>query len=253
MTWPSSVIVDAIFIPIYLALTALSVFDVVRQPKGMRASFVYLVIFSIVRLVANVLLVYAYHDQYKNTYVTVWGFILQGLGYSFLISATLGLTSRGMQDPYSDPSFKEMIVGEKGKQRAPKLLNIANVVALILLIIGYNESTGAFPGVDGNNSSGQNLNGLVKVGDAIYVVLTPIMFLFAALSLARAHYPEQRLIFRTIMFALVFMAVRAGYVAYLVFTNRVFTAPLVPKLILQYVMEVCAVVIYGILGIVLRH
>lgn len=253
MTWPSSVIVDAVFLPVYALLGILVIFDIFRQPKGQRATFIYLTIFCVIRLVANALLIWAYYDDYKNKSVLVWGYILQGLGYSFLISATLGLITRGL-DPWDEAAdVKEMVVGTSRKQRAPKLLNIANIVALVLLIVGYQYSIDAFPGVGGDSSTGGSLNGLVKAGDAIYIVLTPIMFLFAAVALARADASEEQMIFCTVLGALVFMAVRAAYVAYLVFTDRIFTAPFIPKLLLQYVAEVIPVFMYGVLGVVLTR
>lgn len=189
---------------------------------------------------------------------------MQGLGYSFLISATLGFygraTSDGTKGAFANfaPGLLQRGNSQESNQRDSKPilqkgLYLVNLAALVLLILGYTDSDDVFAGLLSGNTTTGTLDAKAKIGDIIFLALTAAIAALVSFRLAReAHQNlEQRLILKFILGALPFMAVRAAYVLYQSFTTDPFRRNLAVKTVLQYVMEVVVNIIYCIMGAVI--
>lgn len=261
MSWPASTIIDVVFIPIYVVLAFMSLFNVIFHGAGKTFGFIYLLIFSVIRLVANILLVYSYNTHYKNANVLEWGYILQGLGYSFLISATLAFLSRASKDDDVNSlwsTHNANVQNELGKKKMTlsRVLYLANLIALILLITGYTDSNNIFPtSTNGVSSSGNGeLNAKAKIGDLVFLALTVVIGLLSLLKIrSTPANTEPRIVLSFMLIALVPMLVRIVYVTIESFTKHPFQRNLAGKVILEYITEVVAVTTYGLMGLLLRR
>ncbi|UZJ55602.1 hypothetical protein CBS101457_004922 [Exobasidium rhododendri] len=248
MSWPSTVITDAVFIPIYIILLGLSLFNVFRHGHGKASGFVFLAIFCVSRMIGNILLVDAYDNNYKSLEVVKWGYILQGLGYSFFISATAAFYTRA-RDPDSTitQDIANLRKGIRGMTVA-KAIHLVNIIALILLVTGYTDSDGIFPTSGSAASTKTTLNIKAKIGYVIYVVLTVVL---AGLVIALARQEpsrETKFIIIACLAALPFMMSRSVYVTYQGFSQHPFQRTLWVKIVFEYIPEVFVIVIYSVLG-----
>lgn len=96
MVWYDSEIIDPIFAAIFLILLPLNIFNVTKHGYRKKAAYVVLIIFDVVRIAGNLILLVGYEEGKKanaNTKtisdIYTAGFILQGIGYSFLFGSTL--------------------------------------------------------------------------------------------------------------------------------------------------------------------
>ncbi|UZJ53790.1 hypothetical protein CBS101457_003110 [Exobasidium rhododendri] len=246
MTWPATVLVDAVFIPIYAILLLMSLFNVIRHGHGRAAGYIFLVIFSLVRLAGNIMLVVAYNQKYDNFYVIEWGFILQSLGYTFFLSATLAFYQRA-KNPTSADGVKEKLF-----KSPARLLGLASIVGLVLLITGYTASPGIFPNSSGATDPNATLDIKAKIGDCIFCAITIIIALLTVTSIRNPPSNVSRTIFLFILLALPFMAVRIGYVTYQSFPKDPLDRTLWSKIVFDYITEVIVVLTYFILGFAMR-
>ncbi|GAK63846.1 uncharacterized protein PAN0_003c2055 [Moesziomyces antarcticus] len=239
MTWPTTTIFDAVFIPLYAIVGVLNLVNVVRHGRGRTVGFISLLIFSLVHLVGNVMLVVEYKTNYASITATVWGYILQSIGLSFLVSSSIGFYTRACG----------LLDADDKTGRVAKLLNLVNLAALVCVITGYTST-------DFTNAQGEMINPKLpvqtKVGALLYVGLIAVIAGLAAVRLARASIGEAKLIRLALLVALTFMLVRAGYAVYATFKGTI----LVPtnvwvKLVLQYIAEFLALATYTALGFLL--
>lgn len=194
MTWPANVVVSAVFIPIYIVLFAGSLFNVFKHGHGKALGFISLAVFSFgesmprvmdsvsftlisnslfvslfkVRTIGDILLVAAYKKTYDITNVVEWGYILQSLGYTFFLSATLDFYQRAKYpDTAMIPSVTKGIRGILANPSPPKILQLITTIGFILLIVGYTDSDGIFPFSTSGTSttSDATLNVKAKIGD----------------------------------------------------------------------------------------
>lgn len=239
MTWPTTVLVDAIFIPVYVILLLCSIFNVTKHGAGKAFGFINICIFSLVRLAGNGLLVYAYEDNYKHQAATTWGFILQALGYSFLLNATLALYKRATA------------LGKNGGNKpldAERILHLVTLAALILIITGYENSDDVF---NANTAATSELDIKAKIGDCIYVGVTVIILLLCLLHLCTkgARRGEARIIIGFILLAIPFMLCRCVYSTIKAFRHNPIQVTLWVKIVFDYVPEVIVVLIFFVMGL----
>lgn len=239
MTWPTTTIFDAVFIPLYAIVGVLNLVNVVRHGRGRTVGFISLLIFSLVHLAGNILLVAEYKANYASIDVTVWGYILQSVGLSFLVSASIAFYTRA----------RGLLHEADKADRITKLLNLVNLAALICIITGYTST-------DFTNAQGEVINPKLpvqcKIGALLYVGLIVVMALMATVRLASASIGEAKLIKLSLLVAMTFMLVRAAYSVYATFKGSI----LVPnnvwvKLVLQYMAEFLALATYTALGFLL--
>ncbi|KAJ1028391.1 hypothetical protein NDA16_001558 [Ustilago loliicola] len=229
-----------IFIPLYLLLGLANLLNVIKHGFARTSGFISLLLFSLCHLTGNIILVYEYLKHYPSITTTVWGYILQSIGLSFLVSAALAFLSRAKTSLLTDPDQQTRIA------RRTKLLNLVNIGALICVITGYTS-------VDFTNSQGQvinpNLPIQTKIGAILYIALI-LVILVLTLGLRGAETQTEAKAIR--MFMLVssaLMVVRSGYGVYTTFTGGV----LMPKniwvrLVLQYISEFGALAAMTSLG-----
>lgn len=239
MTWPTTTIFDAVFIPLYTIVGVLNLVNVVLHGRGRTVGFISLLIFSLVHLAGNILLVAEYKANYASIDVTVWGYILQSVGLSFLVSASIAFYTRA----------RGLLHEDDKADRITKLLNLVNLAALICIITGYTST-------DFTNAQDEVISPKLpvqcKIGALLYVGLIVVMALLAVVRLASASIGEAKLIKLSLLVAMTFMLVRAAYSVYATFKGSI----LVPnnvwvKLVLQYMAEFLALATYTALGFLL--
>lgn len=197
----------------------------------------------------------AYHEHYHNTGVVIAGFVLQSMGFAFLISASLQLLARAIQVAPADgaPPAKQI--------RVIRLLQIPSLIALVLMIIGYQF-------VPDNAWSGASvtLPAEIKVSSLIFCGLVMVIIALDLIHLTSKVPPsfmggmqpqdttrgEPRLILICVLLASLPMAIRAVYSAVLMFTSNPFTAAPITRAILEYAMEALVMLIYLAMAIILH-
>lgn len=248
--WSSNDSTEVAFLPIYLVLGCVAAASAVRHGLRGALGHISLVIFCVVRFVGNLLLLIAAHTSGDVKGLVIAGFIMQGLGYSFLITAMLSYLShliRDMDRAEAEPAEKE--AGGK-RTRIERILNVVNIVALVLLIVGFNESMGSI-----STSSGalnmQDLNVMVKVGNILYLALTVLLAAIAFMHIPRVSTSRQKLLLYTMISALPFMVVRCVYTVYVTFQGNPRHGSLAARIVCQYVMEVIVLIVLGVSGLLL--
>ncbi|EPQ31817.1 uncharacterized protein PFL1_00016 [Pseudozyma flocculosa PF-1] len=200
MSQPVSVTIDEVFVAIYALLFLLAVAAAFKQGFSRAAGFFSLVLFTGVKLAGNAILIYVYHDNYKNTNMVTTGYILRGLGYSFLVSSVISFLS-GVYNADQPPKSKKPFL--------LRLLHLANIAALVLLIMGYSNSDSVF---DGTSTDGK-LDSKAPIGDAIFAVITVFAFLFTLFLFPRSSSHHRKILVRVVL-ALPLMLVRVGFGTY---------------------------------------
>ncbi|PWN48523.1 hypothetical protein IE53DRAFT_381269 [Violaceomyces palustris] len=243
MTQPTTIIIDEVFIPIYVILFIGTLICGFKNGFSRSAGFFSLVLFAAIRIAANAVLVYDYHDNYKNTNLITTGYLLQGLGFSFLVTSTLSFLTAAHGDTTGTD------YSAKGAPKRPWLLRILHLVsigALILLITGYTNSDSVFSG------QGGKIDSKARIGDIIFCGLTIVCIIFAFITLPKASSYGRSILYRVLL-ALVFMAIRIGFGTWRTYQNNFLSVNIWVKLVLQYIPEVLTVIIYITVGFIKRE
>lgn len=146
-----------------------------------------------------------------------------------------------------------------------RLLHIINLVATILLIVGMNNSQNVFATAslpaDSPQRAHAQLNTMAQVGYVLYLVATVLFILLIAAHHLRKHYgshhksDESHLAAKYVMAflsaALVPILIRVAYSTDRVFAPNYLNYNVYERMVLQYIMEVLAVLIMLALGFVL--
>lgn len=135
---------------------------------------------------------------------------------------------------------------DKGRVAIRVTLILVNVAALVLVIIGFEANTDLLVMVAENPQSNVHFNVLVQAGYVIYLCLTVVLLGMVAthwVCTGHAHTSSC-----SILFALTFMLVRSAYYVYLAFSDHPYNGTLAEKVVLQYLMEVLAVVAFSFVG-----
>ena len=242
MTWPAVIIINCTFIPLYLILCILNIFNIVKHGARKTTGFLSLLLFSLTHLTGNLILVIEYNLHHSSINTTIWGYILQSIGLSFLVSASLALFTR------AKTSLTHNEAGKKRRDRINKFLNSINLAALICFIVGYTSVS--FTDKQGNVVN-PTLPVETKVGAGLYVALIVGIFTMTVVGLKSVKGDsEEEKIKGVLCIGLPMMAVRAGYAVYTVESGTVLQAKNVwIKLVCQYVMEFGAVCVFTGLGL----
>lgn len=151
-------------------------------------------------------------------------------------------------------------------QNPARLLHVINLVATILLIVGMNDSSevfaaGALPR-DSPARAHAQVDSLAQVGYVLYLVVTVLFILLIAAHHFRANYGSHHQTSEshtaakwTLAFvsaAQIPMLIRVAYSTSLVFSASYLNYNIYERLVLQYIMEVIAVVILLALGFALQ-
>lgn len=247
MTWPTTIIIDCVFIPLYLALLVLNVFNMVKHGHRKTVGFFSLFLVSILHLVGNFMLVVENGQHDASVTVVVWGFILQSVGLSPLISSGLAFYSRARS------SLQHNDDGGKREARLSRLLNLVNIAALVCIITGYTSTT--FVDAQGRPLADPKLPVQTKVGAVLYVLLTATLVGLTLVGLkdARTGGQETRVIRTTLAVATPLMVVRAAFAAYTTFSGTILVPKSIwAKLVLQYVTELAALAVLTSVGFLIE-
>lgn len=239
MTWPTSIIIDTVFIPIYIVLAGLAFLNCTKHGRQRSVGFISLLIFAVVRVVGNILIVVEYNNHYTSITTTVWGYILQSIGYSFLYSSSLAFYLRAEQ---STTDHDSVLLA-----KLPRFLHLANLAALVLVIVG--QSSVKYTNADGAFIT-PHLPIEAKIGVIIYIVITLILLALVLFAMRNTLDVEARVLLITLAIGLPLMLIRVGYSTFASFTN----STLMPKniwvkLVLQYITELAVMVLYTLLGL----
>ena len=240
MTWPTTILIDTVFIPLYVAAGLLNLANVVKHGRTRTVGFISLLLVSLLHLVGNILLVVEYHQHYSSINVTVWGYILQSIGLSFLVSASLAFYSRARTALQDEDAARRTV-------RLLKLLNLVNLAALVCVITGYTSTD--FTDAEGHVLAKVQLPVQATVGAVLYVVLVLTIIVVSLVGLRHASSSETRVIRTALLVAAPLMLIRAAWAVYTTHSGSI----LVPKniwlkLVLQYITEYAALAAMTALG-----
>lgn len=242
MTWPTSVIIDTVFIPLYVLTLGANLRNVVHHGRSRSASFVSLLLVSLLHLVGNVLLVVEYNQHNASIQVASWGYTLQSVGLSFVVSACLAFYSRAHTELHGQEPLTARIV---------RLGNLVNLAALICVITGYTSAS--FTDAQGHALDKVHLPAQAKVGAALYVVLVVAVLALVLFGLRGARGRTEA---ATVKFALLvatpLMLVRAAWSIYTVQAGSIVKPNNIwAKLVLQFITEFVALSVLTALGLLI--
>lgn len=185
------------------------------------------------------MLVYEYYQHYTNGTITTWGYILQGLGYSFLNSAVIAFAANAHGKQLDGGG----VIGDFSKRRPLllKLMHIANIVGLVLLILGYTDSSSIF-----TTDPSEAINAKAKTGDLILGGVTATLFIFSLalwINSPRAR-ACRHILTRALLAMCPFMAIRIIYGIWHTFQKPFLGAGGIwLRFALEYIPEVAAVAV----------
>lgn len=185
------------------------------------------------------MLVYEYYQHYTNETVTTWGYILQGLGYSFLNSAVLAFAATA----YGKQVDGGGVIGDFSKRKPImlRLLHLVNIGGLVLLIIGYTDSSSIF-----TSGSSQSIDPKAKTGNLILGGVTLALFIFCLALYVRSSRAKacRHILIRTLIAMVPFMAIRIVYGIWRTFQAHFISAGGIwLRFALEYLPEVAAVLV----------
>lgn len=231
MTWPTQIIIDCVFIPLYATLLLLNLPSVVKHAHDRSGGLISLLLVTVLHLVGNVMLVVACTKHNASATVVIWGSILQSVGLSPLISSVLAIWSHARSTLHPR---------DKWSTRVVRMMNLVNMVALVCLITGYTGTD--FTDDHGVPLKKPHLAVQTKVGAVLYILLSFVLVLLVVLGLRHIRRGQQNAAIRPILLvASTLMLIRSAYAAYTTFSASL----LVPrsiwtKLVLQYITELAA-------------
>jgi len=225
----------AFYFPVWVVTTVL----VVRHGLRRDAGWVFLWVFSMVRIADGALFIAAEETKPVNTSLYEAAYILQAVGLSPLLLATIGFLGLVGQHAYSE---------NNGMRRSFRLIAIVITLGLVLAIVGGVQAS------DGH-SAGLDLR---KAGYILYAVawLLIVIVLFGAWGYRHVIMRYRKGLLFGITCALPFLGVRMVYGILNAFSTSVpsiakfnsVTGDWVLYLVMSLIMEYCVVVIYSVTG-----
>jgi hypothetical protein len=189
-------------IAVYLPSLVIAVFLAVRHGFGRNAGWLYLVIFSLVRIVGSALSLATISDP-KNISLYIGALTLQNIGLSPLILVQVGLLGRALG---SIRKVRETFLNEQQL----RLVQLVVIVGLILSAVGGSQA-----GTEYGKTGVYTVQTLAKVGLALMIVgyvITVICTLVVASQISSAEPGEKRLLL-AVGLSLPFVLVRLIYSA----------------------------------------
>ncbi|PQE05583.1 transmembrane protein [Rutstroemia sp. NJR-2017a BBW] len=204
----------------------------------------FLIVFSLARIIGPCMQLAAINNPSVSLYTGA--LILQNVGLSPLILATLGLLSRVIES--INRTHRTFI-----QTRMLKLVEIISVVGLILGIVGGINASDSF------TTTGKWVPGsLSKVGNVLFIVSYAAIVMasiITSFSISHAEDGEKRILLG-IAIALPFLFVRLLYAIISTFTHSKqfssFTGSVTILLCMSLLMELAVVVVYEGIGVTLR-
>lgn len=197
-----------------------------------------------VRIVGNVLIVVASKDHELNN-VESWmiaGLIFQGMGYSFMVSAMI-LFMGACRSLSEASSGKEVVImGSKirSSEYLDRLLNLANLAALILLIVGFSLSAGAMD-TTSRPPGFETLDGTIKAGNILYIGITFVLAVMIARLIRSGYRDYGKAEVVALGGAIICMLERCAFMLYLTFKREPYQSNAAARIVCQYAMEACTI------------
>ncbi|KAI1501274.1 hypothetical protein F5X99DRAFT_383355 [Biscogniauxia marginata] len=207
-------------IVLYTPALALAIFLAVRHGFGRNAGWLYLIIFSLARIIGSALQLATVADP-RNISLYVGAATLQNVGLSPLILVQLALLSRALESAGRSPSAPGGGNGN-GIALGTRLLRLVQLVLLVGLILGAvgGSSAGSNYAATGSYSQSTTLS---RAGTALmiagYVLLVAATGVVAATQLSRVEAGERRVVL-AVGLSLPFILVRLVYSAESVYSGN---------------------------------
>ncbi|PWN18351.1 hypothetical protein BCV69DRAFT_285317 [Microstroma glucosiphilum] len=253
----ASVIIAIVFIPIYLILALFSLALAVRDGFKREAGFLPLLIFSVVRCVGNILMVYVYYAKSTSSGLYIAAYLLQGLGYSFLVVSGLSLLIRLVSPAHeSHESHGASGLLGSGFARPVRLLQTASLVGLIVLIVGYTQSP-LFDNLSASEMAGTSSAGgystEVKAGDVIFIVVTVGFILLNLVQMFSLGEGKSIKLSCVLLLASAFMLASAIYSTITAFSSNPLGVNVWIKLVFLQISQALAAFVLLFFGLIMRR
>ncbi|PQE25080.1 transmembrane protein [Rutstroemia sp. NJR-2017a BVV2] len=229
---------------VYIPSFFIALFLAFRHGFQKSSGWYFLIVFSLARIIGPCMQLAAINNPSVSLYTGA--LILQNVGLSPLILATLGLLSRVIES--INRTHRTFI-----QTRMLKLVEIISLVGLILGIVGGVNASDSF------TTTGKWVPGsLSKVGNALFIVSYAALVMasiITSFSIPHAEDGEKRILLG-IAIALPFLFVRLLYAIISTFTHSKrfssFTGSVTLLLCMSLLMELAVVVVYEGIGVTLR-
>ncbi|KAJ9477942.1 hypothetical protein PHBOTO_001497 [Pseudozyma hubeiensis] len=243
MTYSTATIINLTFIPLYLPIFVLNILNLIHHRPIRGSGYLPLLIVTVLHLAGNTILVVDYALSVHSVELTVWGFILQSIGLSPMISAVLTFYANArVLLGHGDATWEK---------RSGKLLNLINLAAMICLITGYTYTK--FTDSNGIPLSHPVLPIQTKIGAILYIALTTTLLAITAFGL-KPNTKRTRTIRCALFIATPLMIIRSAFATYITFSGSILVVKNIwVKLVLQYVSEFVALAVLTCLGLVLKR
>ncbi|KAJ0417844.1 hypothetical protein BJY00DRAFT_195772 [Aspergillus carlsbadensis] len=257
---------------VYIPTSLLTIFVVLRHGFHKQLGWIYLSIFCGIRVAGAILQILS-HNNPSNTDELEWAVILQAVGLSPLLLASLGLLKRIFDEITTRvPSSKgNQIVQTLARSRGPlgvllglynrkatavsrrsrvvQLLHIPALVSLILAIAGGTDQNSSNP--SDQKSGRTEMRAAIILFLILYIALA-FLWIITARDVSGMVTTQKRIYF-VVFLALPFLAVRMLYSLLGVFGNHpqfsMFGGSVSVRLGMAIVEEFVVVVLYTVLGI----
>lgn len=170
------------------------------------------------------------------------GVIFQGMGYSFMVSAMI-LFIRASTLPSELSMEKEeskMWINLKSPLNLDRILNLANIAAPILLIVGFSQAADSI-NMSSRAPGFESVDGTIKAGNIIYIIITLILVIMVANLVVNENSICGKVGKFALGTAVVCMLERCIFVAYLCLKSEPYHSNVVARIICQYAMEACTI------------
>ena len=255
----------AIYVPVLFA----SIVVVIRHGFHKQLGWIFLAILAIVRIIGSGFEIAAVKNPHNSADIE-WGAILQSVGISPLLLASLGLLKRIIDETpthvssnsgFQIPLLAFSVVAQLSKRltkNAPassrrgqviQLLYLPCTIAFILCIVGGTDLASAKPS---DQHSGKSL---LKAGIILFVVVYAALFLITILTARDFNriIPGERRIFIVVLAALPLLGTRILFGVLSIFLNdktfAIFGGNIAARVLLAVVEEFLVVIAYTIVGL----
>ncbi|KGO47293.1 hypothetical protein PEX1_027560 [Penicillium expansum] len=260
---------------IYIPTALVTILVVLRHGFHKQLGWIYLCIFSAIRVGGAVMETLSTRNANNSTYKE-WAIIIQSVGLSPLLLSTLGLLKRVFDEtsqhmPSSPESKRNTILqglsssGVGGKligiysqrataiSRRSKLIQLLHLPALIALILSISGGTNQTSSTVSNHTSGKTQTCVAIIIFLIIYIATCILWIITTRDIS-VMVSSQKRIFLCVLLALPFIAVRILYSLICDFGNNPQFSLISGDPEIQLVMatfeEFVVVLIYTILGVI---
>ncbi|KAH6724202.1 hypothetical protein BKA61DRAFT_462767 [Leptodontidium sp. MPI-SDFR-AT-0119] len=236
---------------VYTLAIAVAIFLVLRHGFRKNAGWIYLVIFCLARIIGPAMQLATISDPTNTSLYTGYA-ILNNVALSPLMLAAMGLLGRLLDSIHQTHDNK----------LHPAILKIVQLVILVGLILGIvggiNASDDYIKALKAGSTAGYRPGALNKVGTALFVVSYAAIVAFTiAISFSTPHaQPGEKRLLYAVAISLPFLLIRLIYSCISTFTHdpkfNLLTGDQTVLLCMAYLMEICVVLSFEVIGLSLK-